>query len=130
MPDQRDDRVVRARFALRTPPGFWVVCALLSALACGLPREGLVIESRPVRVRIHFASFRRGDLLTVRSGHAKRVLSTLTSPVPDLAHRLVLSLMSEEDALALERVLGRNEPEVPDELNRRLDEELARFDDY
>ncbi len=116
-----------------------------------LPRADLALDRRPVRVQLRFglipvASLERGELLTLRSAGTTRVLSTLTSPAPDFADRLVLALMPEAEALMLEGVLGQfgemfrahapkgttddtHDAEAPNELDRRIDEELARLDD-
>lgn len=116
-----------------------------------LPRKGLVVERRPVRVEVRFAALPlgavdRGEILVLRSGGVTRRLSTLTAPAPDFADRLLAAILAAnglEDADAVVAQFddifrqvfsadGRRAAAAPaqrDELDRRIDEELRLLDD-
>ena len=207
MPYRKGSPPVRARFELRTPPGFFAVGAALAVLSLSvvgllvwahfehgmgppfmyafgavalllvpawwrgsgpyriggtgalvvhedhievpgtsrgdvvrLPLEGLAFERTPVRVGwLGLITFRRGELITLRSGSDARVVSTLTSPEPDFADRLAASfgppyqlanvLAECEQLFDMVRPasdVGANAGPSEDALERERDAELER----
>jgi hypothetical protein len=100
-----------------------------------LPRATLGFERVPVNAQLHFglvplATFRRGEILTLRSGDAKRVLSS-----PDFADEL-FELVSPVDPAVMESLFDQvfqreagAKAAGDAELDRRIDDEIAGLDD-